>query len=272
LRLDPVIEKSDFTGVVKCRIEASGLTVFDKPCAADEPFPWPAQRISGPMDASVYLVPGAQPLATDGPYTVTIGTKFLNPALTVEPAHSGDHTRRFTLALSDGGFVPPPFSDLGYTVTCSQDGGHARPCLDTGVTTLLRTPGGHVLHVLVTAPDGAHTGARLEWRVPIPPVTLHVSRPDRTRPAGSHAMIVARGLLPRERFAIPIAGTRVAHGTADDRGRVRDRVMVPRRLRPGRVEVVVVGATKHRRGHRHLRVVAAVSSHPLSRALGIMAT
>ena len=63
-------EFTDFTGTVKCKLfsAASGNVVFDKPCTANAPFPWPAERVPGSQFASVYLESATEPISGDGPY------------------------------------------------------------------------------------------------------------------------------------------------------------------------------------------------------------
>ena len=120
---------TDFAGTVMCKLfsAASGTVVFDKPCAANGPFPWPAERVPGMQVASVHLVSGTQPISTDGDYEVSLVGNFLDPTLTVNPVAAGDTTVSFKLRVDDAasflGVVPPPFSGSDYEVSCSSSTG-----------------------------------------------------------------------------------------------------------------------------------------------------
>ncbi len=160
-------EFTDFAGTVKCKLEAGGQVVFDKPCTANGPFPWPQQVVLGSQFASVYLESDTQPVSADGPYTVNLIGNFLDPTVTLEPVERGDITAAVKLRIDDVmapiGVVPPPFSAAGYTVTCSLDSGPFSPCLDSGEGTVPSSPGNHTLDVKVVAPDDATVVRRVTW-------------------------------------------------------------------------------------------------------------
>lgn len=165
-----------FTGAVMCKLEAGPTVVFDEPCDVDEPFPWPEERISSTLVATTYVESDTQPVSTDGPYSVNLMTRFLDPQLTrVEDAPEG--VARFELTLKDQTNLPvlPPFAEKGYTVECSEDDGPFEPCLDSGVIDLPDTPGGHTLAVRVTAPDDATTTEVVEWSGEAGPTELVVN-------------------------------------------------------------------------------------------------
>ncbi len=65
-----------FTGTVHCRLTAGPTVIFDKVCQAGEPFPWPTEHLSDTLEASTYVQSTAQPISTDGPYSVGLTTKF----------------------------------------------------------------------------------------------------------------------------------------------------------------------------------------------------
>ena len=114
--------------------------VFDKPCTADQTFPWPEERITGPLVASVYLESATQEIADDGPYVVDLTTRFVDPSLTQVTAPRDKV--RFELSLDDIGVVQPPYAAAGYTMTCSRDGGAFAACFTAGTTrTCRRSPG-----------------------------------------------------------------------------------------------------------------------------------
>jgi hypothetical protein len=246
-------EFGTFTGTVKCRLTAGPTVVFDKVCQADAPFPWPTEKVSDTLVASTYLESDEQPLSADGPYSIDLSTKFVDPTLTHTPLST--LLERFTMTLRDLNAVLPPFSAGGYQVTCSQDGGAYAACLDTGTLELPRVPGAHTLDVRVRAPDGATTTTPVPWDVSTPKATFAVSAPDKPKKRGAKALVKVSGLLPNERFVIRIDGVRVASGIASLDGRVRVRVGVPRRADLGKVKVTVQGATADRTGKDRMRVV-----------------
>ena len=191
-------EFTDFTGTVKCKLfsAASGNVVFDKPCTANAPFPWPAERVPGSQFASVYLESATEPISGDGPYEVNLIGNFLDPTLTVNPVGPADTTVSFKLRVDDVasflGVVPPPFSASGYEVTCSLDGGAFAPCMDGGTYSLPKTPGAHALDVKVKAPDGATAVRRGTWDggpfPPPPPVAAQLTAALTALPAKADAL------------------------------------------------------------------------------------
>ena len=140
-------EFTDFTGTVMCKLfsAASGNVVFDKPCAANGPCPWPAERVSGMQVASVHLVSDSEPISTDGDYEVSLIGNFPDPTLTADPVAAGDTIVSFKLRVDDAasflGVVPPPFSASSYEVSCSLDGAAYRPASTAGRTRCPTPPG-----------------------------------------------------------------------------------------------------------------------------------
>jgi hypothetical protein len=151
-----------FAGTLMCKLVRFGnfAVLFDKPCANDAPFPWPAEVGDGDYQASVRAIGNNQPTITT-PYTLSFLGRFLRPAVTVDPAAAGATTRTVRLDLLDGAsdnagsVIPAPFSSSGYTVTCAIDGAAPVPCLDNGTLAVPRIGTGRTVVVKVTAPDSA---------------------------------------------------------------------------------------------------------------------
>ncbi|MBO9523470.1 MAG: hypothetical protein J7518_18220 [Nocardioidaceae bacterium] len=242
-----------FTGTVKCRLTAGPTVVFDKPCANNQPFPWPAERISDTLEASTYVESATQPVSADGPYAIDLSTKFVDPKVT-RIADSA-LLARFTMTLRDLNIVLPPFGSHGYQVACSRDGAAFAACFDSGSLSLPRVPGSHTLLVRATAPDHAATTVRVPWAVATPPATFVVQAPGRPKRRGTKVLIAASRLLPGEAYVIRIGTRTVASGKATLAGTVRRWVVIPRATRPGRVTVTVRGATARRLGRDVMRVV-----------------
>ncbi|MDQ6526245.1 hypothetical protein RB608_21680 [Nocardioides sp. LHD-245] len=244
-------EYGTFTGTVKCRLTAGPTLVFDKPCAANAPFPWPTELYSDTLVASTYLESGSQPLSADGAYEVNLGTRFVDPMLTQVAAPAGKV--RFELALRDRNAVPPPYS--GYQVRCSVDGGVYAPCFADGTLTLPQQMGTHRLEVQVVAPDQAVGTARATWEVAAPPGVVKVKAPSKPKHRGAKVLVRGTGFVPGERYVVRIGGIKVATGTVSATGSVRVKVRIPRAIGLGRAKVVVVGTTSARRGKDTVRVV-----------------
>ncbi len=243
-----------FTGTVKCKLTSGPNVVFDKVCAADKPFPWPTERITDTLEASTYVESATQPVSADGPYSVDLTTKFVDPQVTRIADTST--LARFTLALRDLSLlVPPPYLAKGYTVKCSRDGGTYAACFDNGSLSLRRVPGAHTLAVRVVAPDGATTTVQAPWTVATPKATFRVSASDKPKKRGWKTQISASKLLPGEVYTIRIDGRNVAKGKASLDGLVRRTVTIPRGTRIGKVTVMVRGANSKRTGQDWLRVV-----------------
>ncbi|MBU2695581.1 hypothetical protein [Pimelobacter sp. 30-1] len=239
-----------FTGTVKCRLTAGPRVIFDKPCAANARFPWPAERYSDVLVASTYLQSATQPLSDDGAYAVELGTRFVDPTLTRIDAPAG--MIRYRLALRDRDAVQPPYS--GYQVRCSVDGAAAVPCFGNGTLTLPLKKGNHGLEVRVVAPDQAVGTARAVWRAEAAAGGVKVTVPGKPKARGAKVLVAAKGLVPGERYVLRIGGTKVATGKVATNGTVRVTVRIPRKARLGKVKVVVRGMTSAASGKATLRV------------------
>ncbi|WP_456697683.1 hypothetical protein [Aeromicrobium sp. P5_D10] len=246
-------EFGKFTGKVKCKLTTGPNVVFDKVCAADKPFPWPAERISDTMVASTYLQSSNQLVSDDGAYEVNLSTKFVDP--TVRQVAGTSKLARFAMALRDLNVVLPPFKAKGYTVKCSRDRGAYASCFDNGALSLPRVPGRHTLDVRVTAPDGASTTTRLPWVVTTPKASFKVKVTDKRKKRGAKIWVTATRLLPGESYVVRINGRKVVSGKASLDGGVRKKVRIPRATHTGKVSVTVRGATASRSGKDMLRVV-----------------
>jgi hypothetical protein len=241
-----------FTGTVMCKLEVEHFPVFDKPCANNKRFPWPTQLLSGTMEASTYLVSSTQPLATDGPYSVSLSEKFVEPTLTQVAGTS--LLAKFKLTLRDRDPVQAPFKAKGYTVACSRDGGGYSPCMDNGALSLPRTPGSHTLAVRVTASDGANTTVRLSWSVATPKAVFAVGAPNKAVKRGAKIVVAGARLLPGERYVIRIGKKVIASGVATANGTVSRTIKIPKATKVGKTTVSITGATASRVGKHVLKV------------------
>jgi hypothetical protein len=166
-----VASNEAFTGTVRCQLLRFGQTVVDKRCDPDRPFPWPADLQDGDYQATVWTDSGTQQLAGP-PYTVTFNGQFVRTDLSVKAPERRRDAAVFKLAINDRkfdaatGVVPSPFSDQGYRVTCSINGGTFKRCLDSGRMSLDKPSGRHTLRIKVTAFDGAVVRDSVRWRVP----------------------------------------------------------------------------------------------------------
>ncbi|MFL6101714.1 MAG: hypothetical protein ACJ71T_17330, partial [Actinomycetales bacterium] len=251
-----------FTGTVMCQLSASGTVLLRQPCAPDRVFPWPSALLDDSYTAEVWVESDTQPVVPDH-YSVTLGTVFLRPELTVAPSEPSAQTSTVSLAITDrryseDGAVPAPFSAHGYAVTCSLDDAAFAPCLDGGTMSVLRTPGAHHLTARVGAPDGASKETTVSWQMDTPPTTLALRRPLGYHAAGSSLEVVASGLLPQESYRVLVAGQLVATGHAADDGTVLRVVTIPISTPNGSRPLVVYGATPSRVGRTHIRVVSPV--------------
>lgn len=256
VRTDGGTSFTPFTGTVKCKLVSGPQIVFDKPCAQDKTFPWPAERITdgGGMKATVYVESASQQISADGPYEAALMTRFLNPIVTTTTPATNALKQNFALRLDDNGPVNAPFA--GYTVTCSFDKTAYKPCFTDGTTTLLRVPGTHTIDVraIKSAPSAATTNYRYTWTVPTPKKTLGLKLPVTSIKRGKSMTVKGSLLLPRESYKIRIGGITVATGRCTDLGTISRRVKVPARLKPGRYKVVLIGANGTRTTYRWLRV------------------
>lgn len=243
-------EFGTFQGTVKCKLTAGPTVVFDKPCANNKPFPWPTERISDTLVASTYLESDTQQVSEDGPYTVDLGTKFVDPQVALVSTTAT--TARFRLTLRDLNVVQPPYA--GYTVTCSQDGGSFVACFKDGFQTLVRKPGAHTLRVRAKAPDGATTTSTTTWNVATPKKTFAVNVVQKSQKRGKYVRVNASGLLPGERYVIVVGGRQVASGIATSAGTVTRAVRIPPRTSKGTKIVKVRGATVLRFGTDRVKV------------------
>ncbi|WP_157538387.1 MULTISPECIES: hypothetical protein [unclassified Nocardioides] len=240
-----------FQGTVKCRLTAGPTVVFDKPCANNAPFPWPAEKVSDTMVASTYLESDTQQVSQDGPYEVDLFTKFVDPQVALVATSA---TRaRFQLSLRDLNIVLPPYA--GYTVKCSQDGGAYAACFADGFLSLLRRPGAHTLRVRVTAPDGATTTTTKPWTVATPKATFKVNVVQTAQKRGRQILVTGSRLLPGERYVITIGTRQVGTGVATSTGTVRRYVTVPKGIPLGPKTVKLRGATLQRFGTDTFRVI-----------------
>jgi hypothetical protein len=244
-----------FTGTVHCRLVTGPLVVFDKPCQADHEFPWPTGRVSGLLNASVYVTSNTQPVSSDPAYQTSLITKFLDPEITQQATKPADLTTTFTMRLYDDSPVQPPFNQSGYDVTCHEDGGSGHTCLNGGTLTLPRTPGAHELVVRVTAPDHTMTTEHVAWNVATPAHTLAVSVPAGDHRAGSQMKVDLGRMLPHESYVVTIGDHQVAKGKAGLDGTAVETVAIPQGLAAGKHTVKVVGATKQRTGEHAVHVV-----------------
>lgn len=242
-----------FTGTVMCKLVSGPRTVFDKPCAADQPFPWPTQRITDPnLTASVYLVSATQELSADGPSVASLGTRFVDPQVSTTTPAATALKQAFALRLDDNGPIQPPYA--GYTVTCSQDGKAYAPCFSGGVLTLLRVPGKHTLDVRAKAPDGATSTTRFPWTVTPTARTLGLRVPTVKKKRGTVVTLSGSLLLPGESYVLRIGGIVVGRGTATSAGTFSKRVVIPKRLRAKAYAVLLTGATASRKAVRTIRL------------------
>lgn len=242
-----------FTGTVKCKLTAGPRVVFDKVCEDDEPFPWPTERISDTMVASTYVESSTQPISADGPYSVDLFAKFVDPKIT--QLTSTAYSARFALSLRDLNIVLPPFAAKGYTVTCSQDGGGYAPCFDDGTLSLPRVPGSHTLIAKVVAPDGATSTTQVDWSVAAPKATFTVQTIKKPVRRGMPVLIGGAKLLPGESYSIWIDGRQVGTGTASAAGLVTKWVTVPKATKLGKVVVLIRGVNANRSGTTSLTVI-----------------
>ncbi len=210
---------TDFAGTLRCKLVSGLNVVFDKPCAANGPFPWPDELISGSLFASVYVDPADPNASADPPYKVHLFTQFLEPTVTVDPVGTGDTPVTVRLHLEDHAQLPrliaSPFGAKGYTVTCSLDGAAYAPCLDSGTHTFAKTPLDHELDVKVKASDGATVVQRVTWNggpVPsAPPVQKTLIASLSVQPAAPPALNATFALAVRYGGAVapPYAAKRL---------------------------------------------------------------
>lgn len=258
---------AEFTGVITCKLTASGSLIFEKPCAQDAPFPWPNRLIDGGMVASVVASSSDQDV-DDTVYSVSLNTTFISADVSIDPAKPAALSTTARLALSDRAFdpisgrVPTPYSKQtfpdtshGYQVTCGYDGKPAwKPCLDNGTLKLLRVPGSHQLKVRVVAPDDATTTQTITWKVATPARKFQVTLNKASVKPKASLRVKATGLLPRESYKIRIGSVVVAKGKSNDKGKVNRVVTVRKAIPVGKRAVKVVGATTKRYGQHALRV------------------
>lgn len=240
-----------FQGTVKCKLAAGPTVVFDKPCANNQPFPWPTEKISDTMVASTYLESDTQQVSEDGPYAVNLSTKFVDPQ--VDLVATSTTRARFKLTLRDLNIVLPPYT--GYTVRCSQDGGAYATCFADGFLSLIRKPGAHTLRVRVTAPDGATTTIAKPWTVTTPKAVFKVNVVQTSQKRGKKVLVTGSGMLPGERYVIMIGARQVGSGVATLSGTVRRYVTVPVGIALGAKTVKLRGATFQRFGTDTFRVI-----------------
>lgn len=248
-----------FEGTVMCQLTGSGTLLMRQPCTPDRQFPWPATLTDDNYVAEVWVESSSQPVVPEH-YSVSLGTLFLQPRLTMRPAAATDSQATVELAVSDhrysvSGVVPAPFAAHGYTVTCSMDGAAFVPCLDGGTMTVPHSAGSHRLLARVTAPDGATVDSTLTWSVASPATRITVARPVGSHRAGGPLLVLASGLLPGEAFRVLVAGRLVGTGTAAGDGTLRATVTIPVSTAPGLRPLVVYGATDARRGQSQVRVL-----------------
>ncbi|WP_205473653.1 hypothetical protein [Nocardioides sp. SYSU D00038] len=258
---DPTAEPG-FTGTVVCDLQSSGQQVpgFPKPCAVDQPFPFPAGAPDGDWEVSVHVETAGPEPVDPTPYTRGLTTRVLRATLSRDGARSDALTEMLRLKVSDilgnvdnpTGPVSTPYSSRGFQVTCRFGTAAATRCLDSGTQQVLRTPGPHRVVVRVRAPDGTTIERQLAWTVATPPRRLQVRAPGTAR-AGDKVRVRVGGLLPGERFTATFLGRRV-RGVATARGTAVARFTVGKRVR-GVKKVTVRGATKQRVGSDRVRVV-----------------
>ncbi|HET6154633.1 MAG TPA: hypothetical protein VFE15_16945 [Marmoricola sp.] len=243
-----------FTGTVMCKLVSGPQTVFDKPCAANQEFPWPTQRITDPnLTATVYLESATQTLSTDGPSVASLATRFVDPQVSTTTPAAAAARQTFTLRLDDNGIVLPPYT--GYTVTCSQDGKAYASCFGSSKTiSLLRVPGKHTLDVRVKAPDGATSTTVVGWTVSPTARTLGLKVPTGKKKRGTKVTLTGSLLLPGEAYVVKIGGIVVGRGTATSTGTFSKRVKIPKRLKARKYSVVLIGATSTRKVTRTIRL------------------
>jgi hypothetical protein len=251
-----------YTGVATCRLEASGQLLFEKPCAVDELFPWPADEPDGDYTASVVAGPQAGQPVDQTAYTKGFVARLVRPTLSRVPASPNALTDTIHLAIEDflhdqvSGDVDPPFSAVDYLVTCKLDAAAAfTPCLDGGSLTVPRSPGNHRLVVRVVAFDGATVERTLTWTVAAPPASFRVTAASGLHLAGTQVRVGASGLLPGERYTVRIGGKAAGTGVAAANGTVVKSVVVPRGLRDGKQQVRLQGVSSQRAGSASLTVV-----------------
>ena len=126
----------------------------------------------------------------------------------------------------------------------------------SGTITVRPTSLGTHTYRLTAGNEAGRTTAQVTVTVTREAKTLKVIAPD-TVPRGQRFRFRARGLDPRERYTVRIAGSTIATGHADAGGRIDRRVMVPSRADLGRAGIVVVGSLPDRIGRDRIRVVRA---------------
>ena len=260
--LEDPADDPEYAGTVTCRLEAGPMLVFEKPCAVNQQFPWPAGiPDDDSWTASVVAGPSGSDTVNPTKYETSFNTQVLVPTLTRDAVAAQALKQPVRLAVQDfvAGFreqIPKPFSASDYDVACRNDAAKAfTPCLDNGSMLVARTPGAHVVRARVTAPDGAEVTRTLSWTVGTPATDLKVKARKTPWKAGKKGKVKISGLLPGESYKVFLAGKKVKGGVASLAGKAKPRIKVPGKTAAGKQPLKVQGATKQRSGKTKVKVV-----------------